>query len=89
MIDDPYSSAAASPIAPAESCFAVTPSDAADLPRATKALYIGNAGDVSVCAVGDTQAVIFRNVSSGSFLDVRARAVRLTGTTATEILGMA
>ena len=35
-----------SPVAPAESCFAIEPDDAADLPRATKALFIGSGGDL-------------------------------------------
>lgn len=75
--------------APARLCFAITPSDAQPLPHLTKALYIGEGGNVVLrSAVGETD-VTFVNVPSGYVLDVRAIAVRATGTTATAIIGLA
>ena len=78
-----------SPMAPALLCFAVTPSDADDLPHLTKALYIGEGGDLVLrSALGDTD-VMFTNLPSGYILDVRAVAVRATGTSAAAIVGLA
>ena len=89
MIHDPFQGFADSPTAPAESCFAVIPDDLQDLPRATKALYVGTGGDVTLVALNDSGTTVFRNVAGGSILDVRARAVKLTGTTASDIVGLA
>jgi hypothetical protein len=88
VFKDPFESAADSPVAPAESCFAIVPDDAAELPRATKALFIGSGGDLTVRAVRDGEPVTFRNLAPGSILDVRARAVLQTGTTAGDIVGL-
>ena len=72
---------------PAERFAAITPNDGADLAFATRALYIGGSGDVSIVSVGGS-TVTFSNVQSGSVLPVRAARVRSTGTTATLIIGM-
>lgn len=89
MIDDPFRQSADSPVAPSEFCFDVTPDDANDLPRATKALFIGESGDVTLLAVRGELPVTFRNLPAGSVLDVRVRAVMATGTTASAIVGLA
>ena len=52
MFQDPFERTTDSPMAPAEVCFAITPSDVLDLPRATKAIYVGLAGDVAQGRVG-------------------------------------
>ncbi|KLE32167.1 hypothetical protein AAW01_07520 [Aurantiacibacter gangjinensis] len=87
-MNDPFDQFAQSPLAPAEFCFAIIPADNADLPQATKALYVGEGGDVALIAVGNDAPVVFRNVASGSILDVRTRAVAATGTTAADIVGL-
>lgn len=89
MPEDAYRHVIASPLSPAEQCFAVAPSDTLELPVATKALYVGAGGDVRLVALGDTAAVTFRNVAAGTILDVRARTVLATGTTASSIVGLA
>lgn len=89
MFQDPYRQSVDSPMTPAERCFAITPSDTADLPSATKALYVGEGGDVTLVSVRGTDPVTFRNVPPGAILDVRARAIHATGTTAREIVGLA
>lgn len=89
MIEDPFSKTVDSPTAPAEYCFPIIPSDQNDLPRATKAIYVGQGGDVALVAVRSTGDVIFSNVASGTILDVRVRAIRLTGTTASDLVGLA
>ena len=86
---DAYKNTADSSIAPAEYCFAITPSDESDLGRATKAIYVGTGGDVALVSVRGESVVVFSNVASGSILDVRVRAVRAAGTTASGIVGLA
>lgn len=89
MFDDPYRQSIDSPMTPAESCFAITASDTEDLPRATKAIYIGEGGDVTLIPVRSKTPVTFRNLPSGAILDVRVRSIRATGTTARELVGLA
>ena len=89
MFDDPFASTNDSPIAPSEDCFAVQPDDAAELPQATKAIYVGSGGDVVLVPVRGEAPVTFRNVPTGAILDVRVRAVHATGTTAADIVGLA
>lgn len=89
MPNDSFSHYTDSPIAPAGTCFAVAPSDSADLPAVTKALYVGTGGTVVVRPLNGAEDVVFRNVPDGGILDVRVRAVRSTGTTAGDIVGLA
>lgn len=89
MFHDPFDRTTDSPIAPAEDCFAITPSDSADLARATKAIYVGRAGDIALVPVRGNLPVMFRNVAAGTIIDVRVRAVRATGTTAADLVGLA
>lgn len=89
MVHDPFRNAADSVTAPAENCFAIVPDDVADLPSATKAIYIGTGGDVTLRPVAGDTDVVFRNLADGSVLDVRVRAVRAAGTTADDIVGLA
>lgn len=86
---DPFLSTIDSPIAPAQNCFAVTPHDTAALPLVTKAIYIGLGGDLALLPVRGDTVVIFRNLPDGMILDVRARAILATGTTAVDIVGLA
>jgi hypothetical protein len=85
---DPFKGTADASFAPATDCFAITPDDAAELTRATKALYVGTGGDVVVRPLAGTTDIRFRNVPSGGLLDIRVAAVRSTGTTAGDIVGL-
>ena len=78
-----------SPTAPARNCFAIAVSDLADLPSVTKAIYVGSGGDIAVKTIGNDADVIFRNVPGGSILDIMASAVRQSGTTASDLVGLA
>lgn len=89
MFDDPYRQSIDSPMTPAENCFVIAPSDTAELPQATKAIYIGEGGDVTLVPVRGKNPVTFRNLPSGAILDVRVRSIRATGTTARELVGLA
>lgn len=85
----PFESLADNPVAPALSCFAIAPFDDVDLAMVTKAIYVGTGGDIVLRAAGDDSDVTFRNVPSGFVLSVRVRAVRSTGTSAADIVGLA
>ncbi|TIX48980.1 spike base protein, RCAP_Rcc01079 family [Alteraurantiacibacter aquimixticola] len=89
MTNDPFANYKDSPIAPSTNCFAVQPSDDEGLPVPTKALYVGQAGDVMLLALRSASPVLFANVPAGTILDVRAQAVHATGTTASDIVGLA
>lgn len=89
MILDPFGSVSDSLIAPAREAFALTPNDTADFARATKAFYVGSGGDIVLRAVGSDTDVVLRNVASGSVLAIRLRAIRASGTTAQNLVGLA
>lgn len=74
---------------PSRAPFAVTPSDTVDLLPVPKALYIGTGGTVVVRGIGAAADVTFKNVASGQVIDVRARLVKATGTTAADIVALA
>jgi hypothetical protein len=78
MPNDRFSTYADSPDSPANHAFAIVPSDSAELPAVTKAIYVGTSGDVT-----------YRNVPDGAYLTVRASHVRAAGTTAADLVGEA
>lgn len=88
-MSDAFEKYADQPIAPSSNCFFITPDDAAELPAVTKAIYVGDAGDVALRSIRGAEDVVFRNLPSGYILDVRTRIVRQTGTTAASLVGMA
>jgi len=89
MSSDKFNAAVDSVIAPARNCFSITPSDTGVLPVLPKAIYVGNGGDIMVRAVDGSADVKFANVPSGAILDIRVTSVRATGTTATNLVGLA
>lgn len=84
---DPFASHQKGLQAPADSCSAVTPANS-DLANVTRALYVGGAGDLSLILANDSAAVTFVGVPAGTVLPVRAKQVRSTGTTATNIVAL-
>lgn len=72
----------------AENAFAVTPSDANDLPTATRSAFIGTGGNLTCILVGDDTAVTFHNVVGGTILPIRLKKVLAAGTTAADIVGL-
>lgn len=86
---DKYEAAIQSVSAPAASCFAITPTDADDLEQATKAIYVGAGGSLTIRTVASEQDVTFVGVAAGSILPIRAVAIRATGTTASGLVGLA
>lgn len=71
---------------PARGGAAVVPSDANDLAREARALYIGVTGDV-VLDTPDGATLTFKAAPVG-ILSVSAKRVRATGTTATNIIAL-
>jgi hypothetical protein len=76
-------------LAPARVPFSVTPHDSSALPIVPKRLYVGTGGHVTLRGVGASSDVVYRNVASGVYLNVRASHIRATGTTAADIVGEA
>lgn len=71
---------------PGTSLVAITPGVEIDPP--VRAIWIGGAGDVAVVASGDTTARTLRGASAGQLIPVEVRRVEVSGTTATDIVGI-
>lgn len=88
-MSDAFSSKTVELHSPGMNAAAVTPSDSADLPNVSRALYVGGAGDVVVIPAGGTSSVTFSSVPAGSILPIRVSRVKLTGTgTSTAIVNI-
>lgn len=74
--------------APAIKSANVTPNNDADLSFVTRAIYVGGAGNVAVLLQDDSSAVSFVAVPAGTVLPIRAKRIRATGTTATNIVAL-
>ncbi|MFN6951878.1 MAG: hypothetical protein ACK4NE_04715 [Albidovulum sp.] len=84
---DKFSDYPTSLTAPARDAATVVPNDANDLAVLPRAIYVGQAGDLSVRLAGG-QTVLFRNIQAGSVLPVRAARVNAAGTTAADIVAL-
>lgn len=87
---DPHFATTEEPVTAARHAEAVTPSDTADLAHVTSAVYVGGAGDLALILAndGDTAPVTFKAVTAGTVLQVQARRVMNTNTTATSIVAL-
>ncbi|MBV1904333.1 MAG: hypothetical protein KUG58_11940 [Marinosulfonomonas sp.] len=72
---------------PATNAIEIIPDDLNPLDMVTRALYVGQTGDISV-EMKSGQIVGFQNVQGGSILAIRTLKVRATGTTATGLIAM-
>lgn len=70
-----------------ENGFAIAPSDSTEFANATRAIYVGTAGNL-VVVFPSGGAVTFTAVPAGTVLGVVARRVNATGTTATNLVGL-
>lgn len=86
---DQFAGSNDTPQAPARQAFAVTPHATNEVSPLPKALFIGTGGNLVGRAVGSVSDVTFKNLQSGQILDVRLQYVRASGTTATDIVGLA
>lgn len=89
MDHDRFASFSDSPMSPSRDCFSVIPDDLAELPTVPKAIYVGTGGDIALRSIDGVADVTFRNLPSGFILDVRVSHLRATGTTASNIVGLA
>lgn len=85
---DPFEQYSDSLTAPAKAAFSIIPDDSADLPALARALYVGTGGDLVLRAVDSDADATFANLPAGTILPVRVRAVRATGSTAANIVGL-
>ena len=86
-MQDEFSDLKAGLSSPASHAEAVVAHDLNELSNATRALYVGNGGNVRVKLLSGDLAD-FSNVPSGAFLPVRVVQVFATGTSASDILGL-
>lgn len=70
---------------PAEGHFSITPADS-DFSITPRAIYCGGAGNVVVRSKSDVDVTYA--VLAGTYLLIRAKQVRVTGTTATGLVGL-
>ncbi|AYJ86959.1 hypothetical protein D3Y57_14705 [Sphingomonas paeninsulae] len=68
--------------------FAILPHDTNELATIPKAIYVGTGGNITLRGVDGAADVVLKNVGNGQILDIRARYVRVTGTTAADIVGL-
>lgn len=88
-MSDEFENLAQSVLTPSENAFAISPHDNDPLIAVPKYLYVGGGGRVTLRAMDSSDDVVFENVPAGGYIYVRASHVRLTGTTATSIVGCA
>ena len=74
-------------LAPARRVEAITPDDTGFLRVPTRALFVGTGGNLKLQSLEGGE-VVLKNVPSGCTLDVQVAAIRATGTTATDIVGL-
>lgn len=72
---------------PATRGYAITPGDGTDLSFATRAVWVGGAGDLTVTLLGG-DTVTLSAIPAGTLIPIRAKQVAATGTTATLIVGL-
>jgi len=72
---------------PARGAFTITPANDTDLSEPTRAIYVGGTGHISVTMFSGDE-VVFNSVQAGSFLPIRVKRVKSTGTTATNLIGV-
>ncbi len=74
---------------PSRAPFAIVPSDTVELPLVPKGIFVGTGGDVTLRGLNSAADVTYRNLPDASYIAVRARFVRATGTTATNLIAEA
>lgn len=86
-MSDLFENHASTLMSPAASVFAITANDAVDLQQQTRAIYVGQGGNVTLTTASG-QTATFVNVADGSILPLRVQRIYQTGTTATGLVGL-
>lgn len=86
-MSDPFSNQAAAVTDPARSAAAVTPSNSSDLPTVSRALYVGQGGDLRV-TMADGAKVTFPALPGGAIYPLRVARVHASGTSASGIVAL-
>lgn len=73
--------------APGKGAVAVVPHNTNKLTSASRALWVGSAGNLTVLMEGG-QTVTFSGVPGGSWMPIRVQRVNSTGTTASNIVAV-
>ena len=73
---------------PATAAIAVTPHDTNELAEYSRGIYLGVGGDVTVVMSNGGTAVLFKNLAGGIIHPIRAKIIKSTGTTATNIVAV-
>lgn len=72
---------------PASDGFDIIPHDTTPLAEVTRAIYVGAAGDLSL-KMASGRVVLLKAVAAGTLLPIRVAGVRVTGTTASALVGL-
>jgi hypothetical protein len=65
----------------------ITPSDTQDLPKLTRAIYVGGTGDVAAVLQNGDMPGAFKALPVG-YHPITARRINATGTTATNLMAL-
>ena len=88
-MDDPFAAHAPALLDPARRAFAITPSDGVALATLPRAIFVGTGGTITLRAIDSAQDVVLRGLAAGQTVDIRAVFVRASGTTASDLVGLA
>jgi len=67
---------------------AVSPSDTVDLTNVSRAIYVGGTGTLTYISQGGDTVALLGNIPVGTVLHVCASRVKLTGTSATNLVAL-
>ena len=84
---DEFSRHGASLTSPSTAAETIMPDNESDLAYATRALYVGEAGDVVVQLMSG-ETVTLANMQAGTVYPMRVRRVLASGTTASFLVGL-
>ncbi len=86
-MQDRYDGYSSSFAGPAGHGFAIVPSDAADLPEITRALYVGMGGSLAIVLQSGAELTL-QGVAAGTLLPLRVRRLKASGTSASAVVGL-
>lgn len=85
-MSDPFAGYTSGLESPLSNGFDVTPNDTTDLLTSTRAIMVTASGDVAIQFV-DGGELVLPNLQAGQVYPMRARKIKIAGTTATGIKG--